>query len=146
MVAGMVRPIPALFFLVVGVFCFEVVRAEIYYVSPAGSDAGAGSVREPFGTFGRAREKASAGDTVFFRGGVYSIQETEITELSGVVARVFGLGKSGTELSPIRYWAYPGEQPVFDFSAVNPAGYRVYAFHITGDWLHFRGLTVTGCR
>lgn len=116
----------------------------VFYVAPDGDDANPGTFSEPFATIARAQDAVSAGSTVYFRGGTYAIQESEIARYSSVFAYVFDLTKDGSEGNPIRYWAYPGEEPVFDLSAVNPAGYRIYTFHITGDWLHFRGLTVTG--
>ncbi len=54
------------------------------------------------------------------------------------------LTKSGTAGKRINFWAYPGEQPVFDYTNVNPAGYRINAFEVTGSWLHLRGLEVVG--
>lgn len=118
--------------------------AEFLYVAPDGDDGNPGTLAEPFATLGRAQQEVEPGTTVYFRGGTHAVEVSEVAQYSGIFARVFDLGKSGTEAEPIRYWAYPGEEPVFDLSAVNPAGYRIYTFHITGDWLHFRGLTVTG--
>lgn len=87
---------------------------------------------------------AAGGDTVYFRGGKYQIAESDIALKTGIYAYVFNLGKSGTSGKRIHYWAYPSEKPVFDFSAVNPANYRVVAFYVTGLWIHFKGLEVTG--
>jgi|GEM_PF-480362 len=116
----------------------------LVYVSPSGDDDHPGTIDRPFATVARAQQAAAPGSTIYFRGGTYAIGEDQVARYSGIFARVFQLDKSGSEGNPIRYWAYPGEEPVFDLSAVNPPGYRIYTFHITGDWLHFRGLTVTG--
>jgi hypothetical protein len=54
------------------------------------------------------------------------------------------LDKSGSPDKPITYSAYPGEQPIFDFSLVKPPRLRVTAFRVEGSWLHLKGLTVLG--
>jgi hypothetical protein len=59
-------------------------------------------------------------------------------------AFVHDLRKSGEPDKRIHYFAYPGEKPVFDFSGVKPANKRIMAFNVTGSWIHFRGLCVTG--
>ena len=44
------------------------------------------------------------------------------------------LDKSGTEGQPIRYWAYPGETPVFDFSGMKD-DCRVKGIEVVADFL-----------
>ncbi len=117
---------------------------DFLYVAPGGSDANPGTIDEPFATIARAQQAASPGSTVYFRGGTYPIDVGQVDEYTSIFARVFLMNKSGSAGSPIRYWAYPGEEPVIDMTAVNPAGYRIYTFYVTANWLHFRGLTVTG--
>lgn len=114
------------------------------YVSPAGDDANPGTIDNPFATIARAQQEVSPGSTVYFRGGTHAIDVGQVAEYTSIFARVFKFTQSGTEAAPIRWWAYPDEQPVFDLSAVTPPDYRVYTFYIMADWLHFRGLTVTG--
>jgi len=46
--------------------------------------------------------------------------------------------------SRIGYLAYPGELPVFNFTNVQPVGYRVTAFHVTASGCVFRGFDVVG--
>lgn len=118
--------------------------SQKFYVAVDGDDGNAGTLASPFASIARAQQAASAGTTIYFRGGTYPITTSQVAEYSSIFARVFLLDKSGTEGAPIRYWAYPGETPIFDLSAVTPPDYRVYTFHVTGDWLHFKGLTVTG--
>jgi len=45
--------------------------AEVYYVSPDGSDSDPGALESPWQTIGRANETLSAGDTVLIRAGSY---------------------------------------------------------------------------
>lgn len=118
--------------------------AADYFVSPQGNDSDAGTLAAPFATVQRAQEAANPGDTVFIRGGTYSMRESQIARTQRPYAFVTLLDKSGAPGKPIRYWAYADERPVFDFSAVKPAGLRVTAFRINASWVHLRGFEVIG--
>jgi hypothetical protein len=118
--------------------------AAEYYVAPDGKDANNGTLAQPFESVQRAQKAAAPGDTVFIRGGTYAVREDQIARTQGIYAYVFDLDKSGTEKSPIRYFAYKDERPVFDFSKVKPANLRVIAFYVAGSWLHLRGFEVVG--
>ncbi len=89
------------------------VTGMIIYVAPDGNDAAAGTEDAPLATLKGARDKVREikaesglpqnGITVYFRGGEYFwTEEVEFTEED-----------SGTKDSPIRYSAYPGEEPCF---------------------------------
>lgn len=117
-------------------------QAEDFYVSPDGDDKNDGSIEHPFASIQRAQDSVSPGDTVFIRGGTYSIAQSQIAKQERIWAHVIRLDKSGAEGKRINYWAYKDEQPVFDFSAVKPRGKRVHAFSVSGSWLHFRGIEV----
>ena len=56
------------------------------------------------------------------------------------------LDKSGKPSAPIKYWAAPGERPVFDLSAVKPEGLRISAFFVPGSRIPLRGLEVIGAQ
>ena len=64
--------------------------------------------------------------------------------VSNLFACISYLDKSGTEDHTIKYWAYPGETPVFDFSDVKPANQRVAGIYIVGSYIHIKGLEMTG--
>ncbi|NBW88082.1 MAG: hypothetical protein EBR23_14950, partial [Planctomycetia bacterium] len=81
-------------------------------------------------------EAVAPGDTVYLRGGTYLMNEGQIAKREQIFAYVTLLDKSGAPGKRITYRAYPGEQPVFDYSAVKPANHRVHAFRVTGSWLH----------
>ena len=115
-----------------------------WYVAPGGDDKSPGSLAQPFATVQRAQKAASAGDTVFIRGGTYQMKEEQIAQRRGIFASVTVLDKSGSPGKPITYRAYQDEKPVFDCSAVKPEGKRVAAFLVSGSWLHLLGLEVTG--
>lgn len=120
------------------------VHSATYYVSVHGSDAGNGCINAPFASIQRAQRAADAGDTVLIRGGVYHIKPEQIGEFHRQWAYVIHLNKSGTKGKRIHYFAYPGEKPSFDFTAVNPAGFRINAFQVSGSYIHIKGLDVFG--
>ena len=119
-------------------------RAAEFFVSPTGSDGDPGTIERPFATVRRAQDAAAPGDTVRIRGGTYVMSEGQIARRKGIFAYVTLLDKSGAPDRRINYWAYQDERPVFDFSAVKPAGVRVDAFYVSGSWLHIKGLEVVG--
>src|SRR4051794_11554952 len=113
-------------------------HAADYYVATTGSDANAGTRAAPFATLQKAVGTAVAGDTVYIRGGTYKIT-TPASSGAGV-----NFTKSGTsDTNRIKYWAYPGEVPVIDFSAmvISTSGYT-NGFNVTGSYLHFKGLEI----
>lgn len=118
--------------------------SSVYYVAPNGNDSNAGTKGKPFLTIQRAQEAVVAGDTVYLRGGTYLMSEAQIAAFSGIYAHVTDITKSGTPGKRINYWAYPGEKPVFDYTNVKPANYRVSAFWVSASWIHFKGIEVTG--
>jgi hypothetical protein len=115
---------------------FDPSFAKTYFVATAGSDDNAGSEKEPFATMTKGQTAAAAGDTVYIRGGTYKFVSETATD--GVT-----LSKSGSSGKRINYWAYPGETPVFDFTGLT-AQVRNRGIHVTGSWLHLKGLELTG--
>jgi MYXO-CTERM domain-containing protein len=115
-------------FLAVGV-----AHAADYYVAPTGSDSAAGTMAAPFGTLQKGHDSASAGDTVWLRGGTY--KPTKQIKLS----------KSGTsDTARIKFFAYAGELPIIDFSgyvSTNKAA-DTPALLVTGNWLHLKGFEI----
>ncbi len=120
------------------------VSATTFYVAVNGSNSNNGSISQPFATIQRAQEAVKPGDTVYIRGGVYKMQEEQIARKERIWAFVNYLDKSGKEGAPIHYWAYPNEKPLFDFSGIKAEGLRITAFYVSGSWIHFKGLEVTG--
>lgn len=120
------------------------VHAATYYVAPNGDDQASGELKAPWKSFARAQQAAQPGDTVYFRGGVYAFTAAT-TSCASRRATVSGIviDKSGVDGKPIRYWAYPGEKPVFDFHAMKD-DCRVKGIEVTADWVHLKGLEVTG--
>ncbi len=112
-------------------------QATDYYVATTGSDSNAGTMASPFATLQKGVNTAVAGDTVYIRGGTYNIT-TPATSGAGI-----NFTKSGTSQSPINYFAYQGEVPVFDFTnmVISTSGYT-HGFVINASYLHFKGLEI----
>ena len=133
--SGKKSALAALFFLLQTCSVFS----ATWYVATNGIDSNVGSSNAPFATIKRAQSAASSGDTVFLRGGNYFLDNSNLTTTNSPWAIVNNITKSG-----IGYLAYPGELPVFDFSGVQPSGYRVTAFLVTANNCVFRGFDVVG--
>ncbi|MEV4049871.1 right-handed parallel beta-helix repeat-containing protein [Amycolatopsis sp. NPDC049688] len=117
---------------------------KTYYVAPSGSDSAAGTQAAPWASVAHAQAVAQAGDTVYLRGGTYGYSRANKACASGTDrVDAITLNKSGSSGNPIRYWAYPGETPVFDFSRVSD-NCRIKGFDVTGDYIHLKGLEVKG--
>ncbi|WP_163714386.1 right-handed parallel beta-helix repeat-containing protein [Mangrovibacterium lignilyticum] len=127
-------------------FCAWNSNATVYYVAPNGDNANNGTIESPFATVEPVQSIVQAGDTVYFRGGTYQVQTSQMMREYSVFAQMNYLRVSGEPDKYINYWAYPGEQPVFDFSLVKPTDLRVVGFYIEKNtrYLHFKGLEVTG--
>jgi len=87
-----------------------------YYVDPDGDDTHSGAIGSPWRTLQRAFQVADAGDSVYFRDGVY--YSDGISTLSPGRAAADGgpVGNSGTSENPIVYMSYPDEWAIFDAS------------------------------
>jgi hypothetical protein len=122
--------------------------ASTYYVSPTGSDSAAGTEAAPFASWAKAQSVAMPGDTVYFRGGTYAYTDALTTCASPTdTVNAVLLSKSGTSGNPIRYWAYPGEHPVFDFSGISDTSKyscRQTGVRVTGSWLYLKGFELKG--
>ncbi len=120
-------------------------QAKEIFMAPNGDDAAAGTLDKPIATLQKAQELAQPGDTIWLRGGTYKIAaDYPVARKERIWVYLNYFNKSGKEQSPIRYWAYADEHPIFDFSAVKPADVRINAFQVMGSWLHFRGIEIIG--
>jgi hypothetical protein len=143
---GMTKTSPMASLLAAAIFLLAALPAFAadYYVAPGGSDGAAGTRAAPWQSAMRAQQGAQPGDTVYFRGGRY-VFTAGVNACASRTATVNAvtLDKSGSEGKPIRYWAYPGEMPVFDFTAMKD-DCRVKGFNVTASWIHLKGLEITG--
>jgi hypothetical protein len=134
------RKLITILFLLVSV----TLAGTTYYVapstaSPSGNDSNAGTIAAPWLTWGKAFTSASAGDTVYFRGGVYPMSVAGGNGYRSI--------NDGTAGNLIYYWAYPsdfaaGNKPILDCGAIIPTGALHHAIYATANYCHFKGLTV----
>jgi hypothetical protein len=133
-------------FLLLLLFISTTAFAKVYYVAPNGKDTDSGLKNKPFATIQKAQELVNPGDTVYIRGGIYLVPADQCARKESVFNYCTYLDKSGTPNARINYWAYPGETPQFDFSQVKPEGLRVVGFQVMGNWIHIKGLEITGIK
>lgn len=103
--------------------------AGTYYVTPRGNDTNDGSdttSANAWLTWRHAFSTADAGDTVYFRGGVY-YSESELLHprIDPYGYEYAATGHTGTEANPICFFAYPsdfavGNYPILDCRLVEP--------------------------
>jgi hypothetical protein len=102
--------------------------AQVWYVAPVnGEDSHAGTIDFPFLTISKAASVASAGDTIFVRGGTYSY------------AASTSLTAAGDSLHRYSVLAYQDERPILDYSGAG-AGSR--GIELSGSYWTIRGLVV----
>ncbi len=95
---------------------------NVYVVSPTGSNAGTGSVDNPWRTVSKALSSAAPGDAVYLRGGIY-------------LERVNPVLQAGTATAPISVSEYPGERPVLQgvLWLHSPSYWRIHGINVTWD-------------
>jgi hypothetical protein len=105
-----------------------------FYISPSGSDTtGTGTISNPWQSLDKAYTEATAGVTVYCRGGTYSGTGTNLP---------YYITTSGTQQAPITVAAYPGETPIFDGTGISMGTQNVgFFFYDSASWHVLRGLT-----
>lgn len=112
-------------FLVLCLHTIGVAQLTVY-VSTAGSDTNSGTIDHPFLTVSKAYSAIAAGDTIYIRGGTFNLSST--ISLSN---------KSGSDSTKRCYlFAYPGEKPVFDFTAQASSD----GIKVNGNYWYLKGL------
>ncbi|NES13747.1 MULTISPECIES: cellulose-binding domain-containing protein [Micromonospora] len=100
------------------------------YASPNGSASAAGTQSNPT-TLASAITRVGAGGTVYLRGGTYNLAQTV----------TIAQGNNGTASARKNLFAYPGETPILNFSAMTEdAANRGLA--LNGSYWHVSGLVV----
>ncbi len=125
--------------IVIFFLCPVAFSATTWFVATDGLDANPGTSNNPFATIMRAQTAAASGDTVYLRGGIYNLNNSNITTTNSPWIIVNNITKSG-----INYLAFPGELPIFNFTNVQPVNFRVTAFHVTANNCVFQGFDVVG--
>jgi hypothetical protein len=125
--------------------CNSYAQATTYYVapptgtptSPAGNDNFKGNKTAPWATWQKAISTAIAGDTVYFRGGVYYTTTAQMCYPPSN-------GHNGTRNNPICYFNYPGEVPILDCGKKTTPSEGLYFYDVSN--IHIKGLTVRNNR
>ena len=103
--------------------------AVTYYVSTSGSNSNPGTISSPFATLQKAHDIAVAGDTIYMRGGTYTLTSRTV------------LSRNGSSGNPIRVFNYPAEIPIIDgISITNENHPSISGTNIS--WWHFKGLEI----
>jgi len=100
-----------------------------YFIDPNGNNNNSGTMDFPFATVQKAVSVASAGDTIYVRGGTYNPTST------------ISINKSGGTNNRINLWAWEDEVPIFDFHLLPPSD-RGFDFGSSANWWHVKGLTI----
>lgn len=107
---------------------------DTYYLSPSGSDSNTGTISSPWFTLNKAWTVVAAGDVVYMRGGTYYYNSQQYLS-----------GKSGAAGNMITIQNYPGEVSIITKSGSYPApGYNTGGIYFSGDYIHWKGITITG--
>ena len=110
------------------VFLPMISTPRAYYVSTSGSDSNPGTSALPWRTINKAARVASAGETVYVRGGVYAEQVS--------------LSRSGTASAPIDFQAAPNETPVISAASLSMLSWSALV-DISGSYITFSGFEVS---
>lgn len=100
--------------------------ANIYYMSPTGSDAAAGTLAAPWKTLATSSTKLAAGDTLYLRGGTYTEHN------------ISWPATPGTAVNPILIQNYSTEVPIFDGGGAAVA----FLVAVAPKYTIFDGLTI----
>lgn len=132
-------------FYILFILYTTLVSGATYYVATTGNDGNAGTIASPWLTWHYAFGQAEAGDTVYFRGGVYPMS---ITTGGGEWIDPRSWGNDGTRTNPICFFNYPSEVPVLDGSNITTCPYNVNkGIEIAySDFMHFKGLIIRDVR
>lgn len=107
------------------------ISAATYYVSPTGTSSGPGTIASPYNFSTAITKSVTAGDSLIFRGGMYSLSSLQ------------QYSKSGSSTNFIHLVNYPGETPILDFRnqaySSNNQGVK-----ISGNYVHFKGFIIQG--
>ncbi|HYK01214.1 MAG TPA: right-handed parallel beta-helix repeat-containing protein [Thermoanaerobaculia bacterium] len=99
--------------------------ATTYYVATNGLDTNAGTIAAPFRTINQAQSPATAGDTIYVRGGIYNER--------------FVIWESGTSSARLTIAAYPGEHAIIDGTGTSASTSLV---SLGSDYVDFSGFEV----
>lgn len=101
------------------------------FVASDGNDSNPGTIGQPLQNISTAVGMAQAGDTIFVRGGVYSLLTT------------ISISKSGSQNNMYHLLAYQDERPLLDFSSM-PVSSSNRGVKLSGSYWYVKGLDIMG--
>jgi hypothetical protein len=108
------------------------IQGKTYFVATDGNNSNAGTILAPLLSVATAVGKASAGDTIYMRGGTYALTTT------------INISKSGSSAtSRMQLWAYPGERPLLDFSGMAFSSSN-RGISLSGSYWYIKGISEKG--
>ena len=119
-----------IFVSILYIFINQSIYAQIF-VSSTGNDSNPGTIDFPLKTIPTAISKVQAGDTIYLRGGVYSLS-----------AKI-SISKNGSSNSFYYLFAYNGERPILDFSSM-PVNSSNRGINLSGDYWYIKGIDIKG--
>jgi hypothetical protein len=116
---------------------YEIKEANIY-VSLNGDDENPGTIDLPVKTWAKAVELAYPGALIYIRGGIYE----PLSQSNNIGLTI---NKIGEEDKYIRFWAYPGEDVIWDCSKIITEN-TIKGINFSGNYWHFKGFHVVGIK
>jgi hypothetical protein len=127
----------------------EPVAGNTYYVAPDGDDNNKGTIDNPWATWQKAFNVAEAGDTVYFREGIWKPTTSQPSPWQSAVTKIAPhhstaeVGHDGKSGYPICFFNYPSEVPILDCSSiVTTTNYNTGISLLQVNFVKFRGLTI----
>ncbi|MGE5807424.1 MAG: right-handed parallel beta-helix repeat-containing protein [Ignavibacteria bacterium] len=117
--------------MIFSILLFTVSSYSQIYVAPGGSDGNPGTFMEPLATIPAAVIKAQPGDTIYLRGGTYTLSTT-IT-----------ISRDGSESSRFYLSAFNYERPLLNFSSMAVSSSN-RGIRLSGDYWHVKGINIKG--
>lgn len=117
--------------MIFSILLFTVSSYSQIYVAPGGSDGNPGTFMEPLATIPAAVIKAQPGDTIYLRGGTYTLSTT-IT-----------ISRDGSESSRFYLSAFNYVRPLLDFSSMAVSSSN-RGIRLSGDYWHVKGINIKG--
>jgi hypothetical protein len=105
--------------------------AQNIFISVDGNDTNSGTIDQPLKTITAAVNKIQTGDTIFIRGGNYTLSST-IT-----------ISKNGTDTGKYFLFAYNNERPVLDFSSMAENSSN-RGINFKASYWHVKGIDIKG--
>lgn len=109
-----------------------IIQSQIF-VAVDGNDTNPGTIALPLKSIPAAVSRARAGDTIFVRGGIYTLSD----------ANKISISKNGTASNRYHLTGYAGERPLLDFSSMSISSSN-RGLSLTGSYWYVKGIDIKG--